>query len=177
MPLERFLYGLGIRHIGETTAKDLAKAYGTFDALRAAVDAAIKGGKGSDAYREIDDIEGIGETVVDALVDFFSEMHNREQIDALLEEISVKPFERVQAKDSPVAGKTVVFTGSLTKLTRNEAKALAERLGAKVSSSVSKKTDYVVAGADAGSKLDNARALGVTVLTEDEWLALIGHAT
>jgi DNA ligase (NAD+) len=177
VPLERFLYGLGIRHIGETTAKDLAKAYGTFDALRAAVDAAIEGGKGSDAYREIDDIEGIGETVVDALVDFFSEMHNREQIEALLEEISVKPFERVQAKDSPVAGKTVVFTGSLTKLTRNEAKALAERLGAKVSSSVSKKTDYVVAGADAGSKLDNARALGVTVLTEDEWLALVGHAT
>ena len=177
VPLERFLYGLGIRHIGETTAKDLAKAYGTFDALRAAVDAAIEGGKGSDAYREIDDIEGIGETVVDALVDFFSELHNREQIDALLEEISVKPFERVQAKDSPVTGKTVVFTGSLTKLTRNEAKALAERLGAKVSSSVSKKTDYVVAGADAGSKLDNARALGVTVLTEDEWLALIGHAT
>ena len=85
VPLERFLYGLGIRHIGETTAKDLAKAYGTFDALRAAVDAAIKGGKGSDAYREIDDIEGIGETVVDILVDFFSEMHNREQIDALLE--------------------------------------------------------------------------------------------
>ena len=177
VPLERFVYGLGIRHIGETTAKDLAKAYGTFDALRAAVDAAIEGGKGSDAYREIDDIEGIGETVVNALVDFFSEMHNREQIDALLDEISVKPFERVQAKDSSVAGKTVVFTGSLTKLTRNEAKALAERLGAKVSSSVSKKTDYVVAGADAGSKLDNARALGVTVLTEDEWLALIGHAT
>ena len=177
VPLERFLYGLGIRHIGETTAKDLAKTYGTFDALRAAVDAAVNGGKGSDAYREIDDIEGIGETVVDTLVDFFSEMHNREQIDALLDEISVKPFERVQAKDSPVAGKTVVFTGSLTKLTRNEAKALAERLGAKVSSSVSKKTDYVVAGADAGSKLDNARALGVTVLTEDEWLALIGHAT
>jgi DNA ligase (NAD+) len=177
VPLERFLYGLGIRHIGETTAKDLGKAYGTFDALRTAIDAAIEGGKGSNAYREIDDIEGIGETVVDALVDFFAEQHNREQIDALLKELTLKPFERAQARDSPVAGKTVVFTGSLTKLTRNEAKALAERLGAKVASSVSKKTEYVVAGADAGSKLANAQALGVTVLTEDEWLALIGHAT
>ena len=177
VPLERFLYGLGIRHIGETTAKDLGKAYGTFEALRTAVDAAIEGGKGSEAYREIDDIEGIGETVVDALIDFFAEQHNREQIDALLKELTLKPFERPQAKDSPVTGKTVVFTGSLTKLTRNEAKALAERLGAKVASSVSKKTEYVVAGADAGSKLANAQALGVTVLTEDEWLALIGHAT
>ena len=177
VPLERFLYGLGIRHIGETTAKDLGKAYGTFEALRTAVDAAIEGGKGSEAYREIDDIEGIGETVVDALIDFFAEQHNREQIDALLQELTLKPFERPQAKDSPVTGKTVVFTGSLTKLTRNEAKALAERLGAKVASSVSKKTEYVVAGADAGSKLANAQALGVTVLTEDEWLALIGHAT
>ncbi len=138
-------------------------------------EAAIDGGKGSEAYREIDDIEGIGETVVDALIDFFGERHNRDQVDALLEEVTVKPYERGQAKESPVTGKTVVFTGTLVKLTRNEAKALAERLGAKVSSSVSKKTDYVVAGAEAGSKLDNARALGVTVLTEDEWLALIGQ--
>jgi len=175
--LERFLYALGIRHVGETTAKDLAKAYGTFGALRAAVSAAIDGGKGSDAYREIDDIEGIGETVVDALIDFFGERHNRDQVDALLHEVSVKPYERAQAKESPVTGKTVVFTGTLVKLTRNEAKALAERLGAKVSSSVSRKTDYVVAGAEAGTKLDNARALGVTVLSEDEWLALIGHVS
>jgi DNA ligase (NAD+) len=175
VPLERFLYALGIRHIGETTAKDLAKAYGTFDALQAAAKAAIDGGKDSDAYREIDDIEGIGETVVDALIDFFGERHNRDQVDALLEEVTVKPYERGQAKESPVTGKTVVFTGTMVKLTRNEAKALAERLGAKVSSSVSKKTDYVVAGAEAGSKLDNARALGVAVLTEDEWLTLIGQ--
>jgi DNA ligase (NAD+) len=173
--MERFLYGLGIRHIGETTAKDLAKTYGTFEALRSAVDAAIAGGKGSDAYREIDDIEGIGETVVDALIDFFSEQHNREQVNALLKELTVAPFERREVNDSAVAGKTVVFTGTLTKLTRDEAKALAERLGARVSSSVSKKTDYVVAGAEAGSKLDNARALGVTVLSEDEWLALVGR--
>ncbi|SFV25905.1 DNA ligase (NAD+) [Hyphomicrobium facile] len=173
--LDRFLFALGIRHIGETTAKDLAKAYGTFKALRAAVDAAIEGGKGSDAYEDIDNIEGIGETVVDALVDFFGEQHNQEQVDALLNEVTVKPYERIQAKASPVTGKTVVFTGTLTKLTRNEAKAQAERLGAKVSGSVSKKTDYVVAGAEAGSKLDNARALGVTVLDEDGWIALVGQ--
>ncbi len=176
VPLDRFLFALGIRHIGETTAKDLAKAYGTFEALQAAVDAAIKGGKESEAYSDIDNIEGIGETVVDALIDFFGEQHNREQLHALLGEVTVKPYERLQLKESPITGKTVVFTGTLTKVTRNEAKAQAERLGAKVAGSVSKKTDYVVAGAEAGSKLDNARALGVTVLDEDGWLALIGQA-
>ncbi|HVZ03183.1 NAD-dependent DNA ligase LigA [Hyphomicrobium sp.] len=173
--LDRFLYALGIRHIGETTAKDLAKAYGTFEMLRSAVNAAISGGKGSEAYQDIDNIEGIGETVVYALIDFFSERHNQEQLDALLKEVTVAPFVRVHTQASPVTGKTVVFTGTLTKLTRNEAKAQAERLGAKVSGSVSKKTDYVVAGAEAGSKLDNARALGVTVLDEDAWLQLIGQ--
>lgn len=176
VPLDRFLFALGIRHIGETTAKDLAKAYGTLDALRSAVDAAVEGGKGSDAYQDIDNIEGIGETVVDALVDFFGEDHNQEQIAALLKEVTVIPFVRTQTKESPVTGKTVVFTGTLTKLTRSEAKAQAERFGAKVANSVSKKTDYVVAGAEAGSKLDDARALGVTVLDEDGWLALIGQA-
>ncbi len=176
VPLDRFLFSLGIRHIGETTAKDLAKAYGSLEALRSAVDAAIEGGKESDAYRDIDNIEGIGETVIDALVDFFSEAHNQEQVAALLKEVTVQPYVRTQTKESPVTGKTVVFTGTLTKLTRNEAKAQAERLGAKVSGSVSKKTDYVVAGTEAGSKLDNARALGVTVLDEDGWLALIGQA-
>jgi DNA ligase (NAD+) len=109
------------------------------------------------------------------LIDFFSERHNQEQLDALLKEVTVAPFVRVHTQASPVTGKTVVFTGTLTKLTRNEAKAQAERLGAKVSGSVSKKTDYVVAGAEAGSKLDNARALGVTVLDEDAWLQLIGQ--
>ncbi len=173
--LERFLFALGIRHIGETTAKDLAKAYGTLEALQGAADAAIEGGKGSEAYSDIDNIEGIGETVVDALVDFFSEPHNREQLAALTSQVTVQPYVRVADTNSPVAGKTVVFTGTLTKLTRNEAKAQAERLGAKVAGSVSKKTDYVIAGAEAGSKLDNARALGVTVLDEDGWLELIGQ--
>ena len=175
IPLERFLFGLGIRHIGETTAKDLAKAYLTLDAVRDAANAAIAGGRDSEAYRDIDNIEGIGETVVDALVDFFGEPHNVEILDALLHEVEVLPYERAAAVASPVTGKTVVFTGTLTRVTRNEAKAQAERLGAKVAGSVSAKTDYVIAGADAGSKLTKAEALGVTVVSEDEWLALIGQ--
>jgi DNA ligase (NAD+) len=172
--LERFLFALGIRYIGETTSKDLAKAYGTLPEFRAAVEAAVAGGKDSDAYAEIDNIEGIGETVVDALIDFFSEPHNVDAVEALLRQVEVQPYERVAAVQSPVTGKTVVFTGTLERLSRNEAKAQAERLGAKVAGSVSKKTDYVIAGADAGSKLTKARELGVTVLTEDEWIAMIG---
>ncbi|MGE0054092.1 MAG: NAD-dependent DNA ligase LigA [Hyphomicrobium sp.] len=175
VPLERFIFALGIRHVGETTAKDLARAYGSWDALRASVDAAISGGKDSEAYAEIDNIEGIGATVVDALVDFFSEEHNIEALDKLLEQMEVDQFERMQTTHSPVTGKTVVFTGTLVRLTRNEAKAQAERFGAKVAGSVSKKTDYVIAGAEAGSKLDKAREFGVTVLTEDEWLELVGQ--
>ena len=171
--LERFLYALGIRHIGEQTAKDLAKSYGSLDQFRQAVDAAVSGGKDSEAYTDIDNIEGIGETVVDALIDFFSEPHNVEAVDALLAQIDVQPYERIAAVSSPVTGKTVVFTGTLERLSRPEAKAQAERLGAKVAGSVSKKTDYVIAGADAGSKLTKAQELGVTVLTEDEWIALV----
>ena len=135
----------------------------------------MKAGRDSEAYRDIDNIEGIGETVVDALVAFFGEPHNIAILDALLAEVEVTPFERVVATISPVTAKTVVFTGTLTRVTRNEAKAQAERLGAKVAGSVSKKTDYVVAGADAGSKRATAEALGVTVLSEDEWLKLIGQ--
>ena len=176
VPLNRFIYALGIRHIGETTARDLANAYHTWDAFRAAVEAAVAGGHDSDAYRDIDNIEGIGETVVDALSDFLSEPHNIRAVDELLEEVTVQPFARVVSAQSTIAGKTVVFTGSLERMTRSEAKAQAERLGAKVAGSVSKKTDYVVAGADAGSKLAKARELGVTVMTEDEWLQLTGQS-
>ena len=173
--LDRFIYALGIRHVGETTARDLAKALGTLDAFRTAAAAAAKGGKGSEAYQDIDNIEGIGETVVDALAAFFSESHNVEVLNDLSEQVDVQRFVRAAATASPVTDKTVVFTGSLEKMTRGEAKALAERLGAKVAGSVSKKTDYVVAGSDAGSKLAKAREAGVTVLTEDEWLKLIGR--
>jgi DNA ligase (NAD+) len=173
--LDRFIYALGIRHIGETTARDLARAFGTVKDFRDAVNAAVKGGHDSDAYRDIDNIEGIGTTVVDALVDFFGEPHNVKAVNDLLAEITVEPYVRPAAVSSPVTGKTVVFTGTLERVTRNEAKAQAERLGAKVAGSVSKKTDYVIAGADAGSKLTKAQQLGVTVLSEDDWLKLIGR--
>jgi DNA ligase (NAD+) len=172
--LDRLIFALGIRHVGETTARDLAKALGSIDAFREAALAAAKDGKDSEAYRDLDNIEGIGETVVDALIDFFDEPHNVRALDDLLKQVEVQPFVRETAA-SPVTDKTVVFTGSLERLTRPEAKAQAERLGAKVAGSVSKKTDYVVAGSDAGSKLSKARELGVAILTEDEWLALIGR--
>ena len=173
--LQRFLFALGIRHVGEGTSKDLARAYLTWEAFHTAVLAAVAGGKDSPAYRDIDDIDGIGATVVDALVEFFAEPHNAEIVRELLSLVTVAPFERLQTTASAVTGKTVVFTGTLEKFSRGEAKATAERLGAKVSGSVSGKTDYLVAGADAGSKLAKARDAGVTVLTEDEWLALIGQ--
>jgi DNA ligase (NAD+) len=175
--LNRLIFALGIRHVGEGNAKLLARHYGTLDAFLTAMRAAAEGqteqGNTSEAYQDLDNIAGIGDVVADAVVEFFAEPRNMAALDALLAELSeVLPVE--QAKhDTAVAGKTVVFTGSLSKFTRDEAKAAAERLGAKVAGSVSKKTDYVVAGEDAGSKLTKARDLGVTVLTEDEWLALI----
>jgi DNA ligase (NAD+) len=259
VPLERFLFALGIRHIGETTARDLAKAFLTWPAFREAVDHAVADAPGpswrrfhvlpgvgektaeaavkaiaaaggdrllaqadlldarpleeriaaaklaparaakaladafagdaealvaasreaagemaGEGYLELASLSGVGTVATDALVDFFREPHNQQVLAALLAEIEIVPFERAAVAQSAVTGKTVVFTGTLERLNRNEAKAQAERLGAKVSGSVSKKTDYVVAGADAGSKLTKAQELGVTVLTEDEWLALIG---
>jgi DNA ligase (NAD+) len=251
--LDRLLFALGIRHVGETTARDLARSYGSFAALRSAIRAAaesrpgpnyrrmtsipglgpksaeqiiqhvagkraddlfetapatfaaviadIKGVRSSaadalaqafddvpelldtarnaasempgEAYRDFAGLQGIGEVATDMLIDFFAESHNLEAVDALLAEVAPQALEAV-ATDTAVSGKTVVFTGTLEKISRNEAKATAERLGAKVAGSVSKKTDYVVAGADAGSKLGKARELGIKVLSEDEWLALIG---
>lgn len=169
--LDRLLYGLGIRHVGQTNARLLAHSYGTIAAAREALVAAAE--PDSEARAELLNIDGIGETVADALAEFFAEAHNRAALDRLLVELMVKAVEAVDA-GSPVAGKTVVFTGSLQTMTRNEAKARAQALGAKVSGSVSKKTDYVVAGEAAGSKLAKARELGVQVLTEEEWATLIG---
>jgi DNA ligase (NAD+) len=169
--LDRFIFALGIRHIGETTARVLARAYGSADALRAAMAAAQD--HESEAYQELNNIDGIGRVVADAVVEFFGEPHNVEIVDKLLEHVRPQPLEAV-AMESPVAGKTVVFTGTLERMARSEAKAQAERLGAKVAGSVSKKTDYVIVGADAGSKLKKATELGVEVLTEDAWIALIG---
>ena len=171
--LNRLIYALGIRHIGETNARLLARHFGTVEALRAALKGAATG-KETEAYEDLTGVGGIGEVVADALVEFFKEPHNNEALDRLLAEIEVEPMEAVK-KDSPVAGKTVVFTGSLEKMTRDEAKAMAERLGAKTAGSVSKKTDYVVAGPGAGSKLAEAKKHGVTVLTEDDWFKLIGE--
>jgi DNA ligase (NAD+) len=171
--LNRLIFALGIRHVGESNAKLLARHYGTMEHLRHGVAAAAAGHE-SEAYEELNAVEGIGEVVADAIVEFFKEPHNREALDRLLEQITVTPMEETRG-DSPVAGKTVVFTGSLEKMTRDEAKAMAERLGAKVAASVSKKTDYVVAGPGAGSKLDKAREAGVNVLTEEEWFALVGE--
>jgi len=168
--LERFIYALGIRHVGETTAVALARGYGSWDAFHAACLKLAK--DDAEAREEIDALDQIGDTVIESLHDYFSEAHNLRRIERLAAQVRIRDAEKPR-KDSAVAGKTVVFTGTLEKMTREEAKAGAERLGAKVSGSVSKKTDYVVAGPKAGSKLAEATKLGVKVLTEDEWLNLI----
>jgi len=170
--LDRFIYALGIRHVGEITARLLARNYGTAGHFLKAMRAAGMDRAG-EAFAELDNIEGIGPTVAAAIADFFAEPHNVEVVEDLLKEVSPEPLEAADLA-SPVSGKTVVFTGTLEHMTRSEAKARAERLGAKVAGSVSKKTDYVVAGPGAGSKLKNAKDLGVQMLTEDEWLKLIG---
>jgi DNA ligase (NAD+) len=170
--LERFIYALGIRHIGETTARALARGYGSWQAFH---DACVRLAEGDEETRQdMDALDQIGDSVVNAIAAYFREPHNRGMVERLTGQVRILDAEKPKA-DTAVAGKTVVFTGSLEKLTRDEAKAMAERLGAKVSGSVSKKTDYVVAGAEAGSKLTKARELGVTVLSEDEWLELAGR--
>jgi DNA ligase (NAD+) len=166
--LDRFIFALGVRHVGETTARLLARNFATLEAF-------IEAMESDGAAAELDAIEGIGETVAEAVADFFREPHNRKLVAALQNEVAAKPLE-AQAKTSPISGKTVVFTGTLEKMTRNEAKARAEALGAKVAASVSAKTDLVVAGPGAGSKLAEAAKHGVEVLDEDAWLKLIGRS-
>ncbi|RVO58190.1 helix-hairpin-helix domain-containing protein, partial [Sinorhizobium meliloti] len=170
--LHRLIYALGIRHVGETTAKLLARSYGSYEHFGAAMTEAA--GFSGDAWNELNSIDGIGEVVARAIVEFYKEPRNLKVVSELLQEVTPESAELPVATGSPVAGKTVVFTGSLEKMTREEAKAKAESLGAKVAGSVSKKTDIVVAGPGAGSKLDKARELGVQTMDEDEWLALIG---
>jgi DNA ligase (NAD+) len=166
MPLERFIYALGIPQVGEATAKRLARHYGSLEAWRQAT------------VEDLTNIEDIGPTVASEILDFLAEPHNSCGLDALVAAMRalggrVEDAVALDASSSPVAGKTVVFTGTLTTVTRQEAKARAEALGAKVAGSVSKKTDYVVVGADAGSKAAAAEALGVAILSEQQWLALI----
>jgi len=170
IPLDRFIYALGMRHVGDTTALALARGYGTWAAFEEACLEIARGDE--ETKEEMDALDQIGDTVIDSIAKYFGEKHNRGIVEKLTKHVRILDAEK--PKDSPVAGKTVVFTGSLEKMTRDEAKATAERLGAKVAGSVSKKTDYVVAGPGAGSKLENAKKLGVAVLTEDEWIKLVG---
>lgn len=168
--LDRLIFALGVRHIGETTARVLARAYGSWAAFSAACQRIAAGD--DEARGELTSLDQIGDAVGDALKDFFAEAHNAAMVERLTAHLSITDAEKPKA-DTAVAGKTVVFTGSLEKMTRDEAKARAESLGAKVAGSVSKKTDLVVAGPGAGSKLDKARELGIQVISEDDWLALI----
>jgi DNA ligase (NAD+) len=171
--LERFIYALGMRHVGETTARALARGYGTWDAFHGAC---LKLATGDEEVRaEMDNLDQIGDTVIDSLATYFGEEHNQQIVERLTAELDDILEAEKPASDSKIAGKTVVFTGSLEKITREEAKAMAERLGAKVAGSVSKKTDYVVAGPGAGSKLAKAKEAGVAVLSEDDWFELVGE--
>jgi len=168
--LERFIYSLGIRQVGETTARSLARGYGTFRAFREACRRLARGNL--ETRQELDAMDQIGDTVIESLTSYFSERHNTGMVDRLASEVRILDAER-PASDSPIAGKTVVFTGRLQEMTRDEAKALAERLGASVSGSVSKKTHLVVAGPEAGSKLKKAQELGIEVLDERAFLELV----
>jgi DNA ligase (NAD+) len=170
--LERFIFALGMRHVGETTALALARGYGSWQAFH---DACLKVAEGDEeAMAEMDALDQIGETVIASIKAYFGESHNRGIVERLTKEVTILDAEKPKS-NSAVAGKTVVFTGALELMTRDEAKAKAERLGAKVSGSVSKKTDYVVAGPGAGSKLAEAKKHGVEVLTEAQWLKLVGE--
>ena len=164
----RFLFGLGIRHVGIVTAKDLLKCFGTIEELRHVATSEA-------AQAELAGVEGVGPVVAEALVDFFHEAHNREVLDDLLSEVSPQPFAS-DARATEWTGKTIVFTGSLETMSRDEAKAQAERLGARAAGSVSAKTDLVVAGPGAGSKLKKAEELGIRVIGEAEWAAIVAEA-
>jgi DNA ligase (NAD+) len=165
----------GIAGLNTKARAALAKEYADWPTFRSQMLSAAKGGPGEDLVA-LAAINGFGEVAAEALVDFFAEKHNREVVRALVKAVTVTPYQMADTSNSKVAGKTVVFTGSLERMTRDEAKEQAIALGAKVSGSVSKKTDMVIAGPGAGSKLAEAEKLGVEVLTEDQWLKLIGKA-
>ncbi len=169
IPLDRLIFGLGIRHVGEAAASLLARHYGDWPCFEAAITAARPG---SPEWADLTAIDGVGVVLATSLTEAFQNPAERAAIDALVAELSPQPVEKPRL-DSPVAGKTVVFTGTLERMTRAEAKARAEALGAKVAGSVSAKSDYGVAGPGAGSKAKDAERLGVPMLTEDEWLAMV----
>jgi len=170
IPLDRFIYGLGIRHIGEQTALVMARGYGAATDFLAAMDRVAA--RDEEAVAELDALDQIGGAVIEAAAAFFAEDHNRGMVQRLVDQLAIQDVEQPKT-DTAVAGKTIVFTGALERMTRDEAKAQAESLGAKVASSVSKKTDLVVAGPGAGSKLKTATDLGIQVMTEDEWLQIV----
>jgi DNA ligase (NAD+) len=172
IPLDRLIFALGIRHVGEVAAGLLARHYSTWEAFEAAITHATPG---SPEWAELLSIDGVGAVLAGSLVDAFANPAERAAIDALVAQLSVQPVAARAATDSPVAGKTVVFTGTLERMTRAEAKSRAEALGAKVAGSVSAKTDFLVAGPGAGSKAKEAARLGVQTLDEDAWLQLIGQ--
>jgi DNA ligase (NAD+) len=174
IPLDRLINALGIRFIGETNARLLARHYHSFEAWRSAMEAAAAGD--TEARAELDNIDGVGPKVAEAILEFFAEAHNRSVLDDLAAEIEILDLAVPSGPASRLAGKTVVFTGTLETMTRAEAKATAEALGAKVAGSVSRATDYIIVGADAGSKARKATELGVQILDEREWCDLAGNA-
>ena len=184
IPLDRFIYALGIRQVGQATARLLARNYGSFDAWHTAMgQAAAERAQNLDEMKKPEivgetfaalcDIDQIGISVADDLVTFFSEAHNTDVLDDLGALLEIQPFEQ-SASDSELAGKTIVFTGTLEKMTRSEAKTRAEAMGAKVSGSVSSKTDLVVVGSGAGSKARKAQELGIETIDEDSWITMVG---
>ena len=172
IPLDRFIFALGIRYVGEVNARILARHYGRYADWRRAMEALAA--DDPEVRAELEAIEGIGPTIAEALAEFFRERRNRELVDELAREVEIEPVEAPATASSPLAGKTVVFTGELSRMTRNEAKQRAEALGARVSGSVSRRTDFVVAGANPGSKLARARELGVRIVSEEEWYDIAG---
>jgi DNA ligase (NAD+) len=171
---DRFLYALGIRHVGETTAKIIARNYLSFYAFM--LSAIASKDKNSVAYEHLINISGFGTTAGDAIVDFFCEDHNVKVIKELMSLIEISEYEPAFSVESKFAGKTIVFTGTLDKMSRSEAKAKAESLGANVSNSISKKTDYVVTGTSAGSKLKKAMDLGIKVISENDWFKIVDES-
>ncbi|MBU6474515.1 MAG: NAD-dependent DNA ligase LigA [Alphaproteobacteria bacterium] len=169
--LDRFIYALGIRQVGQATAKKLAQRYGSIDHLLDQMKQCEN--RESEAFQALLEIDDVGPSVAEDLVDFFSERRNRKAVNDLQRELTIEDYVAAKTRASAVTGKTVVFTGKLVTMGREEAKAQAESLGAKVAGGVSKNTDYVVAGEDAGSKLKKAAELGVKVLSEEEWQALV----
>ncbi|MBT4589483.1 MAG: NAD-dependent DNA ligase LigA [Rhodospirillaceae bacterium] len=174
IPLDRFIFALGIRQIGQANARLLAKQYISIGALREALKNATV--IGSEALEDLNNIDGVGPSIVEDLISFFNDAASRILLDDFEAQLTIEDFDTPDDSSSPIVGKTIVFTGTLETVTRGEAKARAEQLGAKVAGSVSKKTDYVVAGPGAGSKAKKAADLGVALLSEAEWLELIGEA-